>query len=91
MSKVCLHVTNDAKLCIGIKKIFLKDHQQALLKIITWIKKFKNCQQEWDRACIKTRLLVQKLKIQQDKICKQSCPFPRDFANVNVINICYHS
>ncbi len=40
---------------------------------------------------LKLECLLKSWKFNEDKICKQSCPFPRDFANVNVINICYHS
>ncbi len=46
-----------------MKEVSLKDVQRgALQKMIVWIKNSKKERQEWDKACIKARLSIQKFK-----------------------------
>jgi hypothetical protein len=40
MPKAYQYATNDVKLCIGMKEVYLNNAQQALQKIITWTKRF---------------------------------------------------
>ncbi len=44
-----------------MKEVSLKDAQRgALQKMTAWTKKYKKGRQEWDKACIKAGLLIQK-------------------------------
>jgi hypothetical protein len=60
-NKTCQYTTNETKLFFGMKEVSLKDAQRgALQKMTAWTKKYKKGRQEWDKACIKAGLLIQK-------------------------------
>jgi hypothetical protein len=50
ISKVCLHVTNEEKVCQGMK-VSLENPQSTLQKTITWTKKSSKGRQEWEAPC----------------------------------------
>lgn len=50
MSKACQYATNDAKVCICLREVSVKE-AHVVLQIITWTKKYGKCRTEWNKAC----------------------------------------
>jgi hypothetical protein len=50
------------KVSMGLRQVSVKDAQASLHNTITWIKKSQNGKQEWEKACVESRLSPRKLK-----------------------------
>jgi hypothetical protein len=47
--------------CKNLKYVYIRFAQTYMQKCITWPKKFENCSQEWDKACVEGGLHPKKL------------------------------
>jgi hypothetical protein len=89
MFNACQYATNDTNIGYG-KEVSAVKVQNALYKIITWIKKLRKWRHEWELAC-EVNLKAWKHK-SLVKICFASkvVLFQETLKYYATINICYH-
>jgi hypothetical protein len=71
-------------------EVNVKDAQAILQKTITWIKKFGESRQEWEKACIECGLPPQKLKTPvKTKFASKVIMFEKTLKFKQIIITCY--
>jgi hypothetical protein len=60
-SKACQYGITKEKVCSNLKYVSIKSAQANLQKCINWLKKSGKGKQEWNKACLETRIQPKKL------------------------------